>query len=233
MKKATHNGTCQVCARVQADTPNGLAKHGYTTQWGYFNGTCRGSDNAPIEQSTTILDRTVIKLTKLAAELHAVTAETCEGFSVTFSGEARDGYGRRSKEVASFGSESDWDEFRKTEAGVRAGYSNATGHYARTNDYHSWSSHIEREVVRLHRDADQMLSHCEALEGLKVSRYGQPLYPRNAVNPDRCLGSKCFPGGERSHRVYQSCAVCGRAYKVNQYGEIPAHKKPKEESKTK
>ena len=46
--KHTHKGTCQVCGRVQAY--NGLiAKHGYTVDYGFFNGVCRGSDRPPLQ----------------------------------------------------------------------------------------------------------------------------------------------------------------------------------------
>lgn len=52
MSKATHNGTCQACGRSQAYTTGGVAKHGYTTESGYFSGTCSGSDRAPLELDT-------------------------------------------------------------------------------------------------------------------------------------------------------------------------------------
>ena len=42
----THRGHCQLCGRVQAiDSASGItAKHGYTVEFGYFSGTCPGSD---------------------------------------------------------------------------------------------------------------------------------------------------------------------------------------------
>lgn len=54
MTKATHNGTCQACGRVQAvnNKTGRLAKHGYTVDYGYFSGTCSGSDKAPLEVAT-------------------------------------------------------------------------------------------------------------------------------------------------------------------------------------
>ena len=63
MKKATKNGTCQVCGHVQAvrggDNGYALAKHGYTVDWGFFSGTCRGSDIHALELSRELLDVTV------------------------------------------------------------------------------------------------------------------------------------------------------------------------------
>jgi hypothetical protein len=54
-KKATHFGTCQVCRAVQK-LPNGkLAKHGYTTRYGFFSGTCFGSDFLPLEISCELV----------------------------------------------------------------------------------------------------------------------------------------------------------------------------------
>lgn len=53
-RRATHNGTCQVCGSVQAVSAidGTLAKHGYTTRWGFFSGTCSGSGWRPFEVAT-------------------------------------------------------------------------------------------------------------------------------------------------------------------------------------
>jgi len=51
MTKATHNGTCQACGRKQA-LRGTMAKHGYTVDYGYFSGTCSGSDRQPLELAT-------------------------------------------------------------------------------------------------------------------------------------------------------------------------------------
>lgn len=54
---ATHIGTCQCCGRSQK-LPNGrLSKHGYTVQWGFFSGTCRGAHELPYEQSCGLIQR--------------------------------------------------------------------------------------------------------------------------------------------------------------------------------
>lgn len=57
--KATHQGHCQVCNRVQnIQARNGkLAKHGYQVAgYGFFNGTCPGSDHLPLEQDKTMVE---------------------------------------------------------------------------------------------------------------------------------------------------------------------------------
>lgn len=52
----THRGTCQACGHIQAvdNASQLIAKHGYTVDWGYFNGTCRGSGKRPAEQDITL-----------------------------------------------------------------------------------------------------------------------------------------------------------------------------------
>jgi hypothetical protein len=54
-KQATHKGECQMCGRVQKLPGGKLAKHGYTTRWGFFSGVCTGAHHAPYEQSCEML----------------------------------------------------------------------------------------------------------------------------------------------------------------------------------
>lgn len=59
--KSTHRGHCQICGRLQAvQAPKGLlAKHGYTVKgWGYFMGTCQGSDKLPLQVERKHTDST-------------------------------------------------------------------------------------------------------------------------------------------------------------------------------
>lgn len=55
-RKATHFGHCQLCDSRQKLPAGVLAKHGYTTRWGFFSGTCRGSDHNPIEISCELIE---------------------------------------------------------------------------------------------------------------------------------------------------------------------------------
>ncbi len=58
--KAEFDGTCQLCGRVQR-LPNGvLSKHGYTVEWGFFNGQCPGSSGLPYEQSTDLIAGAIV-----------------------------------------------------------------------------------------------------------------------------------------------------------------------------
>jgi len=59
MAKATHNGTCQCCGRNQAVKKGVLAKHGYTVENGYFEGTCVGTSNKPLQNCRELLDNNV------------------------------------------------------------------------------------------------------------------------------------------------------------------------------
>lgn len=54
--KATHNGHCQCCDRLQAISKGRIAKHGYQVIGagsgdGFFAGTCPGSGHPPMEVS--------------------------------------------------------------------------------------------------------------------------------------------------------------------------------------
>ena len=71
--QSTHTGTCQACGRRQAvhiNTGN-ISKHGYTTNYGFFNGTCGGSDELPLELDTAVNIETVAGMNKFADKLDA------------------------------------------------------------------------------------------------------------------------------------------------------------------
>jgi hypothetical protein len=53
MTKATHQGTCQHCGRVQKLPNRVLALDGYTKAWGSFSGICPGSGYLPFELDST------------------------------------------------------------------------------------------------------------------------------------------------------------------------------------
>ena len=57
--KATHKGHCQVCG-AQQKLPNGvLSQHGYTVDWGFFNGVCQGAKHLPYEQSCDLVKESI------------------------------------------------------------------------------------------------------------------------------------------------------------------------------
>jgi len=93
MTIATQNGTCQCCGRVQAYTARGIAKHGYTVDWGFFNGVCGGSDQKPLELDRTITDRTIVTMRDFATGLDLRAAGDI--LEVPVSGRTTDRNGKR------------------------------------------------------------------------------------------------------------------------------------------
>lgn len=62
--KSTHQGICQVCGRLQCIVGHTMAKHGYVVAgFGFFNGTCFGSDEKPLQVERTLTD-SIIKFMK-------------------------------------------------------------------------------------------------------------------------------------------------------------------------
>lgn len=57
--RATHKGTCQVCHREQLLPGGRLAKHGYSVDYGCFNGVCFGAGHLPLEQSCELVKKDI------------------------------------------------------------------------------------------------------------------------------------------------------------------------------
>ena len=75
MAKGKYIGTCQACGRNHVVKAGGvMAKHGYTVDWGYFNGVCGGSDERPLELDREYADRCVVLYKAEAERLMAITA---------------------------------------------------------------------------------------------------------------------------------------------------------------
>ena len=56
-----------------------LAKHGYTVKFGYFSGTCRGSDRKPVQTERTLTDATIDGLGRYAVECDESAAKLTAG----------------------------------------------------------------------------------------------------------------------------------------------------------
>ena len=82
----THRGHCQACGRVQAvDTANNLlAKHGYTVDFGYFDGVCTGSDRKPLEVDKSFSEATIVEISEWIDGQKVLLQEAIEG-KKTFS----------------------------------------------------------------------------------------------------------------------------------------------------
>jgi len=68
LRKHTHVGHCQACARTHAVNvkTGAIAKHGYTTRFGFFAGTCGGSDHLTLEVSREYADAVIVRLGEYA-----------------------------------------------------------------------------------------------------------------------------------------------------------------------
>ena len=66
----THKGHCQACGRLHAvdNETNKLANHGYTVDWGFFNGVCNGADHLPIQIDKSLAEKTIVRATEYVAK---------------------------------------------------------------------------------------------------------------------------------------------------------------------
>jgi hypothetical protein len=79
MRKATHNGTCQVCGSTQALPGGALSNHGYTVEHHFFEGVCPGAKRRPLEQDRALADHVARDLWNQATELDDLAADIVAG----------------------------------------------------------------------------------------------------------------------------------------------------------
>ena len=86
--QATHQGTCQICGCVHkvSNKSGKIATHGYTVEYGYFNGECGGRHQLPFEVSCDHLKKHIDDMVALIPTIDP------EGFR-----EYKDRYGRDRK----------------------------------------------------------------------------------------------------------------------------------------
>lgn len=176
--KATHNGTCQVCGRLHARRPNGLAQHGYTVDYGYFQGVCHGSANPPIEESTLLLDSTVATLRANVARLRtASTPETVTAIGVV-AATYRSTPWARDVEHVHFESEATFKRRVTEEPELRKHL--ARSYYCYGDDAALWLAIAKQVAYGYKNRANALEGHADMLDGLKATRHGQPLIARRA-----------------------------------------------------
>ena len=213
-RAATHNGTCQSCGREQADTRSGLAKHGYSVEWGFFSGVCSGAHHQPLELDRSRLDWTCEQLAENAARLEAMTLADIETVQIREWNEQGGKYKNGGYEMNPYTA----DEFQGKQ----------------TSDYYGtpeekWAKQQEIQLSRIHSQAKSQRHHAEMLKDLADKVHGQPLKGRGkkAPPPDRCPGSG-LPPADDSRSMYRPCSVCGFAFGTSgQPRKIRAHKIPK------
>lgn len=86
--QATHQGTCQICGCVHkvSNKSGKIATHGYTVEFGYFDGECGGGYELPFEVSCDYLKKHIDEMVALIPTIDP------EGFR-----EYKDRYGRDRK----------------------------------------------------------------------------------------------------------------------------------------
>lgn len=159
----THRGTCQVCGHIQA-VANGakvLAAHGYTKEWGYFSGTCTGSDKRPAELDVSITKATISWCYSTAPKHDAAVACLKDGSSVPNTFER---YNRELVNVK--GPKGGWETLPIAQA-----------------DAQERAHAIKLAIHREEQQAKGLRDHAKGLEQHVLTRLGQPLYPVSDFAP--------------------------------------------------
>jgi hypothetical protein len=73
--KATHSGSCQCCGAQQKLPGDILSKHGYTVEYGWFSGVCKGSGHKPFEVSCELIERFILMAEEHKAHLEIEKAK--------------------------------------------------------------------------------------------------------------------------------------------------------------
>lgn len=93
--KATHRGECQLCGHVQKLPGGALSLHGYTKQWGFFQGSCPGSRKLPYEISCDQIEKRIPQVRSSIDDLHEHAANVrADRATVRFNKRIQRGYGK-------------------------------------------------------------------------------------------------------------------------------------------
>lgn len=170
--QATHNGTCQCCGRVQAYSKSGVAKHGYTTEWGYFNGVCGGSDHEPLELATDLNVQTVAAMLNFANEQEAKAEGDITQVPVEIREKDARVWGKVNKRI-------EWMTREQFDAHQSRGYS-------------TFDSAVKALRFSLRRSAEMVRREAADLEQLRDKVHGQPLQARAVEAPLRREYAKSY-----------------------------------------
>lgn len=187
--KATHNGTCQACGRSQAVKANGnLAKHGYTVDYGYFSGTCSGSDRKPLELETSHNLDVVAAIRDWADQQEQFSKGNIETVvvNVYISGTASTA-GRRENQTMN-----------------REQFIEYSTQFAGAQGQRAWESKVDAYRMELKRNADFARKDADNLDTLRDKTFGNELAPREvegAPQPQRESFSADSNGGAM-HKAY-------------------------------
>lgn len=185
MIKATHNGTCQACGRAQAFYKGTVAKHGYTVDWGHFNGVCAGAEAKPLEQDKTLTEATIKCLLEDAVRCDKRAADLRSGAVVPK-------FVRWTGKWIGYPAKQEMVECQPHELGFRD---------------QSAQSQIDTAIWKAEGKARSMRSHCKMLEQLIEARHGKPLQP--------IIGRKEVKAGSRVQLFGKKDGVTGTVQKVD------------------
>jgi hypothetical protein len=168
----THRGTCQACGAVQAVMVKGLlAKHGYTVEWGFFNGVCAGADRLPLEVNK---DLAMATISHLRDEFIPAQKARIAGLE---NGTVFPKWTKREK-VAAFR----WND-------VECNRDEISDDQAATQ--------VQTAMRKAAGRISSAKAHMSMLKNLIETRHGQPLYPVNReVRKELKAGSKVRIGGK-------------------------------------
>lgn len=172
-----------------------IAQHGYTVDWGHFNGVCAGANGQPLELDKTMTEEIIRQLREivapqadqLAADLRS-GAVTPKWFNRVPTGQRRYGIPQYNDVECTRAELDDADAARQIDIAFYAAQSKAKGARAHAND----------------------------LEKLIPARHGQPLYPVEPEKKDLLkVGSRVLIGGKKGEIYevvkldYAVCHGCG------------------------
>jgi len=129
-----------------------LAKHGYTVDWGFFNGVCMGAEAKPLEHDHSMTDSIIKQLREQAVQSDKLAADLKSGAVEPkfFKRGKWDGQKCRFEQIECTRAElSDWDA-QQTIAGA---------------------------ICRAESKARHERAHADMLAKLIETRFGQALYP--------------------------------------------------------
>jgi hypothetical protein len=146
-----------------------LAKHGYTVDWGFFNGTCTGAEVKPLEHEKTLTE-SIIKQLRAQALIND----------------------KRAADLKSGAVEPVW--FNRTRDAVTRKYVDTNCSRADLDDYSAQQQTIAA-TYRAENTAKHERSHAAMLEKLIVSRHGKALMPVSTKR-ELSVGDRLLLGGK-------------------------------------
>lgn len=164
MTRATHNGTCQACGRKQA-LRGTIAKHGYTVDYGYFSGTCGGSDRQPLELETGYNISTVAAIRTWADEQDAKANGEIKTVVVRVYVKGDYARGTAGHYENQTMNRDQFIEYSK-------GFSGAQGDEV-------WNSQVSMFKLNLHRNATFARKDADNLDTLREETFGNELEARD------------------------------------------------------